>query len=205
MKTTFGKTASMRKSYLRRITVTGILSAAATVLMILEFPVPFLMPTFIKFDFSELPALLAAFSLGPASGAAVCLVKNLIHLPFTSTGGVGELCNFLLGLCFVLPAGILYRLKKNRHSALLGALCGAWLMAACSVPLNYFVSYPVYTKFMPIDVIVEMYQALLPGVNGLLQCLVVFNMPFTLAKGLVDVLLVFFIYKPLSPLLHGKR
>lgn len=205
MKTIFGRKAGARKDYLRRITVTGILSAAATVLMILEFPVPFLMPTFIKFDFSELPALLAAFSIGPTSGVAVCLVKNLIHLPFTQTGGVGELCNCLLGICFVLPAGILYRFKKNRRSALIGALCGAWLMAACSVPLNYFVGYPVYTNFMPIDVIVEMYQAILPGVNGLLQCLIVFNMPFTLAKGLIDVLLVFFIYKPLSPLLHGKQ
>ena len=81
-----------------KIAVTAILSAAATVLMFLSFPIPFLIPPFIKMDFSELPALLAAFSLGPVSGVMVCLVKNLINLLFTTTSGVGELCNFLLGV-----------------------------------------------------------------------------------------------------------
>ena len=198
------QTTKTRKNYLRTLTVTGILSALGAVLMVLEFPVPF-MPSFVKFDFSELPALLATFSLGPVSGVAVCLVKNLIHLPFTSTGGVGELCNFLLGICFVLPAGILYRIRKNRRAALVGSLIGAAAMALCSLPLNYFVSYPVYTKFLPLDAIIGMYQALLPGVDGLLQCLLIFNLPFTLLKGLVDTLLVFLIYKHLSPILHGRR
>ena len=198
------QTTKTRKNYLRTLTVTGILSALGAVLMVLEFPVPF-MPSFVKFDFSELPALLATFSMGPVSGVAVCLVKNLIHLPFTSTGGGGELCNFLLGICFVLPAGILYRIRKNRRAALVGSLIGAAAMALCSLPLNYFVSYPVYTKFLPLDAIIGMYQALLPGVDGLLQCLLIFNLPFTLLKGLVDTLLVFLIYKPLSPILHGRR
>lgn len=195
---------STRRRNLRMITVTGILSAMGAVLMALEFPVPF-MPSFVKFDFSELPALLATFSMGPVSGVLVCLVKNLIHLPFGSTGGVGELCNFLLGVCFVLPSGILYKLRKNRRTALLGSLLGAVAMALCSVPLNYFVSYPVYTKFLPLEAIIGMYQELLPGVNGLLQCLLIFNLPFTLLKGLLDTLLVLLIYKPLSPILHGKR
>lgn len=198
------QTTKTRKNYQRSLTVTGILSALGAVLMVLEFPVPF-MPSFVKFDFSELPALLATFSMGPVSGVAVCLVKNLIHLPFTSTGGVGELCNFLLGICFVLPAGILYRIRKNRRAALVGSLIGAAAMALCSLPLNYFVSYPVYTKFLPLDAIIGMYQALLPGVDGLLQCLLIFNLPFTLLKGLVDTLLVFLIYKHLSPILHGRR
>lgn len=198
-------TKQTRMNQLRRLTVTGILSAVAAVLMMLEFPIPFLIPNFIKFDFSELPALLAAFSMGPLSGVTVCLVKNLIHIPLTTTGCVGELCNFLLGACFVLPAGILYRFRKSRRSAFIGALVGAAAMAVCSVPLNYFVSYPVYTKFMPLEAIVGAYQALVPGVNGLLQCLVFFNMPFTFCKGVIDTLLVFLIYKRLSPLLHGKR
>ena len=198
------KTEKTRRDYLRWLTVTGILSALGAVLMMLDFPVPF-MPSFVKFDFSELPALLATFSMGPVSGVTVCLVKNLIHLPFTATGGVGELCNFLLGACFVLPAGVLYRVRRNRGAALVGAVGGSLFMAACSLPLNYFVSYPVYTKFLPLDAIIEMYQAIVPGVNGLLQCLLIFNLPFTLLKGLVDTLLVFLIYKHLSPLLHGRR
>lgn len=185
-----------------KIAVTAMLSAVATILMALDFPIPFLIPTFVKMDFSELPALLAAFSLGPVSGAVVCLVKNLVNLTMSSTNGVGELCNFLLGICFVIPAGLIYRYKKTRAGALIGALVGAVVMALCSVPANYFISYPFYTVFMPLDVIIGMYQELIPSVDGLMACLVIFNAPFTLLKGLLDMALAFLIYKPLSPLLH---
>ena len=73
------------------ISVVGIMSAIGFVLMMLEFPLPFLIPGFIKFDFSELPALITAFAYGPLSGVLVCLVKNLLHLFFTTSAGVGEL------------------------------------------------------------------------------------------------------------------
>lgn len=185
-----------------KIAVTAILSAVATVLMFISFPIPFLIPPFVKMDFSELPALLAAFSMGPLSGVMVCLVKNLINLLFTTTSGVGELCNFLLGVCFVIPAGWIYKVRRTRSGALLASGVGAVAMAVLSVPANYFISYPFYTSFMPLDTIIGMYQELLPSVDGLLACLLIFNMPFTLLKGVLDVALAFLIYKPLSPLLH---
>ena len=124
----------------RNLAVTAMLSAVAFILMFLDFPIPFLIPSFVKMDFSELPALLAAFSLGPVYGVAVCLVKNLIHLTITSTGGAGELCNFLLGACFVFPAGYIYQHMKSRKGALVGALVGAVVMAVLSVPLNLYIS-----------------------------------------------------------------
>jgi len=188
----------------RKLAVTALLGAVATILMFLSFPVPFLIPPFIKMDFSELPALLAAFSMGPLSGVAVCLIKNLINVLFTTTGGVGELCNFLMGVCFVLPAGWIYKLKKSRSGALLASIAGAVAMAVLCIPINYFISYPFYTSLMPLDVIIGMYQDLMPSVDGLLACLVIFNAPFTLLKGVLDVLLAFLIYKPLSPFLHKK-
>ena len=216
---TAASAAAVRRSRTHKIAVTAMLSAAATVLMFLEFPIPFLIPSFVELDFSELPALLAAFSLGPVSGVVVCLVKNVIKgLLFSGTGGVGEMCNFLLGICFIIPAGLIYRYKRTRAGALMGALAGAVIMALCSIPVNYFISYPVYTKFLPMDVIISMYQEIiqsfngllsragapfaLPAVNGLLGCLIAFNAPFTLLKGLLDMGLCFLIYKPLSPLLH---
>ena len=203
---TAASAAAVRRSRTHRIAVTAMLSAAATVLMFLEFPIPFLIPSFVELDFSELPALLAAFSLGPVSGAAVCLVKNLIKgLLFSGTGGVGEMCNFLLGICFVIPAGLIYRCRKTRSGALAGALAGALIMALCSIPVNYFISYPVYTKFLPIDVIISMYQEIVQSFNGLLSRVsapFAFNAPFTLLKGLLDMGLCFLVYKPLSPLLH---
>ena len=187
------------------LAVAAMLSAIAFGLMFLDFPIPFLIPSFVQMDVSELPALLASFSLGPLYGVAVCLVKNLIHLLITTTGGAGELCNFLLGACFVLPAGLIYQRLKSRKGALLGALIGAVIMGLLSIPLNYYISYPIYANFMPIDAILNMYQEIRPGVDGLLECLIIFNAPFTLLKGLLCTLLCFLIYKPLSPILHGRR
>ena len=192
-----------RKKRIRYITVTGMLSALSAVLMMLSFSVPF-MPSFIKMDLSEMPALVASFSMGPFSGVVVCLVKNLVNLPFTTTGGVGELSNFLLGAAFVAPAGWIYQHRKNRRSALIGAVTGALCMAALSLPSNYFVMYPIYSKILPIDAIIGMYQAIFSGVDGLFQCLLFFNVPFTFLKGALDALVTFLIYKRISPLIHGK-
>lgn len=194
----------MQTTRLRKLTGTAMLGAVATVLMFIDFSVP-IMPSFIKMDVSELPALIASFAYGPLSGIAVCLIKNLINLTRTSTAGVGELCNFMLGVCFVLPAGLIYLRRKSRSTAAIGALVGAACMAVLSVPVNYFITYPVYTNFMPLDTIIGMYQAIFPGVDGLLQCLVVFNLPFTFVKGLIDAGLTFLVYKPLSPILHGRH
>ena len=180
-----------------------MLSAGATVLMFVDFSVPF-MPVFIKMDISELPALLAGFAYGPLSGISVCLIKNLINLARTTTSGIGEICNFLLGVSFILPSALIYKHKKTRKGAALGAVAGALLMAAASLPINYFISYPVYAKFIPFDTIISMYQEFMPSVNGLLACLVIFNIPFTLIKGVIDAVLCFLIYKPLSPVLHKK-
>ena len=91
----------------RKIAVTGIMSAVSAVLMMLSFNIP-IMPSFIKMDFSEFPALITAFSVGPFWGVLVCFIKNLLNLPFTTTAGVGELSNFVVGALLVLPAGIIY-------------------------------------------------------------------------------------------------
>lgn len=189
----------------RNLAVTAMLAAVSFILMFMDFPIPFLIPSFVQMDFSELPALLASFSLGPVYGVMVCLVKNLIHLSITSTGGSGELCNFLLGACFVFPAGYIYQRMKSRKGALVGTLVGAVIMALLSIPLNYYISYPIYTKFMPIDAILNMYKEIRPTSGGLLECLIVFNAPFTFVKGALNTILCFLIYKSLSPILHGTN
>jgi riboflavin transporter FmnP len=188
----------------RYITVTAMLSAVAFILMFLDFAVPF-MPSFIKMDLSELPALIGAFAMGPACGVIVCLIKNLLHLMITSTGGVGELSNFILGTAFVLPAGLIYKHKKTRTTALVGSLVGAFFMGIFSVVSNYFLVYPVYYNFMPQEAILAAYQVIFPGVKNILQCLIVFNVPFTIVKGLFSVVITFFVYKHISPILKGNR
>ena len=101
-----------------------------------------------------MPALIASFAFGPLSGVGVCLIKNLINLFTTTTGGVGELSNFILGCMLVIPAGLIYKCKKNRKFALLGSLVGAVCMAGMSFLTNYFIVYPIYTNFMPIEQII---------------------------------------------------
>ena len=190
----------------RALTGTAMLGAVAAVLMYLEFPIP-IMPAFVKLDVSELPALIASFAYGPVSGVLVCLIKNLIKLPSTSTAAVGELFNFVMGALFVGVAGIVYKRNKTRKGAIVGALLGALVMAVVSVPYNYFIVYPAYVVMyhLPLEAIIGMYQAINPSVDGLLTCLLVFNLPFTFVKCVLDAVLCFLIYKPLSPILHGRK
>ena len=193
-------------SKVRVLTGTAMLGAVAAVLMYLEFPIP-IMPAFVKLDVSELPALIASFAYGPVSGILVCLIKNLIKLPSTSTAAVGALFNFVMGALFVGVAGLIYKRNKTRKGAIVGALLGALVMAVVSVPYNYFIVYPAYVVMyhLPLDAIIGMYQAINPNVNGLLACLLVFNLPFTFVKGALDAVLCFLVYKPLSPILHGRK
>ena len=196
--------AEKQKITPRALAMTAMLGALASVLMFVQFPIPFLIPSFIEMDVSELPSLIASFALGPWYGAAVCLIKNLVHLTVTSTGGVGELSNFLLGVAFVLPAGCVYRFKKNRFAALIGSVVGAFAMALLSFPINLYLTYPIYTKFMPLETILGMYRELIPSVDTLEKCLLVFNVPFTFLKGALVTALTFLVYKPLSRFIKGK-
>ena len=199
----------MKKDTTHKLTVAAMLSAVAFILMFIEFPIPMLIPAFIKMDFSDLPALLGAFALGPVYGVVISFMKNLLHIVIkgTSTACVGELSNFILGAIFSAVAGYLYKHHKSRKTAIIGAVAGAVAMGVLSVPSNYFVVYPAYVQFyhMPLEAILGMYQAILPSADSLIKCLVIFNLPFTLVKGLLDAVRCMLIYKPLSPILHGRR
>ena len=196
----------MKKENSRAIIVTSIMGAIGFILMMLEFPISFLIPSFVKFDFSELPALITSFAFGPVYGVLVCLIKNLLHLFVTTSAGVGELSNFILGAIFTGIAGIVYKRKPSRKTAFLGTLLGAIIMSLISIPSNYFIVYPAYTVIygLPMPAILGMYKAILPFADTLLKALVIFNFPFNIAKGLIDTAICFLIYKKLSPILkHG--
>ncbi len=201
--TTRNQSKTAKQVNVRYLTATAMLTAVAYILMFLDFSIPMLIPSFIKMDLSELPALIGSFAMGPMCGVIVCLLKNLLHLTITTTGGVGELSNFILGAAFVLPAGLIYKHKKTRKSALLGSLLGAAVMGVLSIVSNYYLVYPFYYNFMPKETVLAAYQAILPGMKNILQCLVCFNMPFTIVKGLISVAITFVIYKSLSPILKG--
>lgn len=191
------------KTNIRKLSVTAMLAAVSSVLMFVNFAVPMFMPPFIKVDFSELPALLGSFALGPFYGVLVSLIKNLINLPFSTTGGVGELSNFIISSSFVFFAGLIYSKLKNRRGALIGSVLGALIAALISVFTNFYITYPFYTKFMSMDAIIGMYQALNSNVDNLIEALIYFNLPFTFVKCMCSVVISFVIYKKISPILKG--
>ena len=184
----------------RFITITAILTAIAVVLQYLEFPVPMFIPGFVKFDFSDLPAILAAFLVSPVSGVLVCLLKNVIHIAVSQSAGVGELCNFILGAAMVIPAWLIYKIKPSKGMAAAAMVIGSLITAVISIFVNYYITYPFYQEafHLPIDAIIGMYRELNDGVGSLWDALIWFNAPFTFVKFLLDSMIVFFIYKPLA-------
>ena len=195
-----------KKFNLRALIVMAIMSALGYVLMLLEFPLPMVIPSFIKFDFSELPAIITSFALGPVYGVGVCFFKNLLHLFNTTTACVGEASNFVLGSFFVFIAGLIYKKKKTFKGAIIATIIGALVMAVVSIPINYYIMYPFYSEFfgLPLVAILGMYKAILPSVDTIFEALVIFNLPFNFLKGIIDALICFACYKKLSPLLKGN-
>lgn len=204
MNTTSSTTTKKTMVDARYLTVTAMLSAVAFILMFLEFSVP-VMPSFIKMDLSELPALIGSFAMGPACGVMICLIKNLLHLTMTYSGGIGELSNFIMGASFVFCAGMIYKKIKTKRGAVIGSMTGAVVMALISFPSNYFIVYPVYEKMMPRETIIAAYQMILPAADELWKCLLIFNVPFTFVKAVFSVVITMLVYKKLSPILKGVQ
>ncbi|MDE7399992.1 MAG: ECF transporter S component [Oscillospiraceae bacterium] len=198
-------TKTTKKVDVRRLVFTALMGALSVVLAeLLKFKTPF-MPGFITFDFSDVPAMLASLTMGPVSGVAVCLIKNVFGCFTTSTGCVGELSNFILSAALVLPAGIITHKSEKISRAVIGCLSGAVIMALISIVSNYFLVFPAYSAayHMPMDVIVGLFQEILPSVNSLLDCLLIFNMPFTFVKGLCAAIISILLYKKLRPIFSG--
>ena len=157
MNTTQTKTAGSRpskdRSRIRYLAEVGMLSAAATVIMAFEIPLPFLAPPFYQLDFSEVPALIGGFALGPVAGILIELVKVLLHMMIkgSATAGVGDLANFLIGCSFLVPTSLIYRMHKTRRVAIAGMAVGTVSMAIIGCVLNAFVLLPAYTVIMPME------------------------------------------------------
>ena len=191
----------------RNLVAVGILGAIGAVLMILNFNIPTIMPSFIKLDFSELPAIIATFAYGPIGGIMVCLIKNLLNFILASnTGGVGELSNFILGCAYVIPAGLIYKKNRTLKGAIISALVGSVTSGCVSFFSNYFLIYPLFTLIgWPMEAIIGMYTLIFPKITELWQALLYFNVPFTFIKCMLTSVITFLVYKRISPLLRGKQ
>lgn len=191
-----------------RISRIAVLSALAVILMLLEIPLPFL-PPFYKIDFSEVVVLLGGFSLGPLSAVLIEAFKILLFMLFkpTETAFVGEIANFIIGCSFVLPAAWIYQKHKTQKQALLGMTIGATLMIVVGGFINAFVLLPTYAAVfhLPIDEIIAMGSALNAHITNLTTFVLLATTPLNLIKGISCSIIVFVIYKRVSPYLKVKK
>lgn len=178
----------------------AILAAAASILFLIEIPVV----AFYKLDLSNIPVLLGAFSMGTVPGLIILGIKSAIGLLHSSSAGVGELADFVMGAALVLPAALIYHRNKSRKSALIGMVVGTLCTAVVGVLVNKFIMLPFYMGafHMSMDAIVA--SAKVGGIDSEWKLLLLITGPFNLLKGAVLSIVTFLIYKPLSPILHEK-
>ena len=193
----------------RTLVEIGMLGAIATVLMLFEFPLPFIAPPFYEIDLSEVPVLVGAFALGPVAGATIEFVKILINLLIngTATAFVGEIGNYILGCSFIIPAALIYKKKKSKKNALIGMIIGTITMTVFGCFLNAYVLLPTYAAAfgMPIDAIIGMGTAINPSIDNIMTFVVIAVAPFNIIKGIAVSVVTMLIYKHISPILKGNR
>ena len=188
----------------RMLTMTSVLSAIAFVLAFFEFPVP-LSPSFARMDLSDLPALIGAFAYGPVSGVLIELVKNALQLLTSSTGGIGELANFIMGSSFVVAAGLIYKHHKTKKTAILACLISSVIMGVVATVVNYFILLPAFEAFMPLDQLIASFGEFMPFIKTKLDVVLFNAFPFNLLKGIGISIVTMLLYKRLTPILKGKQ
>lgn len=184
----------------KKIVYTGILAGIGIILSFLEFGLP-IFPSFLKIDFSFLPAILTALLFSPFFGVVVSLIINAFHLLRTQTGGVGELANVLVSIAFVLPVGYIYMKNKTKKRAVIGLIISILSMTLVGCLANYYILIPFYSKMMPIDAIIKM----VPGAHSIIDYIIYAILPFNLLKGFLLSVVVFLLYKSLSRLINGVK
>lgn len=192
----------------RRVSIIGICAALSAVLHILDFPLVFIAPEFYKLDFSELPALLCGFYLGPSASVACEGVKILLKLLFkgTSTAFVGDFANFVVGCTFVLPATIWYHAHKSKYGAVLGLILGTLVMTFLGTAFNAVYLLPKFAEIYGISL--ESIIAIGAKINANIRNVATFVIfcvaPLNLIKGSVVSVLTMLLYKRVARPLFGR-
>lgn len=189
---------------IKQISHIAVFAAIAAVLMYFEFPLPF-MPPFLKVDLSGAAVLIGAFIFGVRPAICMILIKDLIHLTQTQTGGSGELADFLMLTALVIVSVSIYRAGHSRKFALIGCLIGSVAMALVGIATNYFLIIPFYSLIMPVEAIFEMCAAVNPAVDGMAGYLMLGVLPFNLIKGCILTVITMAMYKKLSVFIKGKQ
>lgn len=179
----------------------GILGAMAFVLMrVLEIPLP-IFPAFLKIDFGDVPAVIAALVVHPFAGMVVVIIKNLLALMNSSSGGVGEIANVLTGIGFVLPIALMTRKHYCMRNVLLGCITGVGLMIVAGMVTNAFITMPLYGEQACIGMGAAINSSIVDKWTFLLYVIA----PFNLVKGLLVSAISVLTVKGLQPIVRHLR
>ena len=194
----------------RRVSTIGMCAAIATVLYMIDFPVPFIAPPFYKLDFSEIPVMFCGFFLGPSAGIICMALKVIlkIFLKGTTTAFVGDLANFVVGCAFVLPAVIVYHAGKSKKSAIWGMILGTAVMAIFGSAFNAVYLIPKFSELfeLPLEAIIGMGQAIHGSIDDVYSLAALCVAPLNIVKGIMITILTLLLYKHVEkPLLKNAK
>ena len=191
----------------RYVAFVAMFGAIAAVLMLFEIPL-FFAPSFYKIDLSEIPVLMCSFYLGPVAGVICELLKIIVKLLLkgTSTMFVGDFANFVVGCTFVLPASIIYHVKKSKKTAIIGMASGTAVMTVFGSLFNAVYLLPKFANIfgMPLEAIIGMGTEVNRAINSVSTLVLFAVVPFNLLKGIVVSVATFFLYKRLEPIFFRK-
>lgn len=193
------------KNLIDYVTKVAIFSALSTILYFFpKFPLPFLFPSFLDVQFSNLPAILGGFVLGPVGGVLIVIVKTVIKLPFTSTAYVGEFADLLIGASTVIVSSLIYKKFKTKKGGIIALISGAVTWVVVAVIVNATILIPFYIKLFfggNIEPLVAMCKTVLPNINAdnfLLVYTLGATIPFNSMLSIVVSVVTFFVYKRVS-------
>lgn len=195
----------------RKIAVVGMFSAIAGVLMSLEFPLPGLIPEFYKFEIGDLPGMICGFAYGPVAGVLVEMFKVFIKVMLfrpTTTAFVGELGNFVIGCSLILPATIVYWLKKTKKGAILSCVTGGLCMCIAGSIINGFYLLPTFVRMFfggSLETLISIGNATNPWITNIPTFVIFAALPINLLKSLAVGILALLLYKPLRPFLKADK
>lgn len=185
----------------KNLTMIAMFSAISAVLMVFEIQLPF-SPSFVKFDFSDLPVMLGGFLIGPFAGGIIVFMKILLHFLLNGTTFffVGDLSNLLLTLSFVLPASFIYQQKKTKKTAIQGLLVSIICTSLLAIIFNLFLIFPLYLKVLNLKMVdlINMIHVVNPLVKDVFTMIVFSLLPFNLFKYSIVSMITMLSYKKLS-------
>jgi len=187
----------------KAIAKVGVLSAIAYILMFIAVPIP-IFPSFLKIDLSDIPAIFGGMSLGPMAGLAIVIVKNLLQgITASTTGGVGEFANVVIGGSYVLIICLFYKKLKTTKGVLAGGLVGIVAMTITGCIMNYFIMIPLYVTVygMPLEQIIQMGTIINPRVTDLTTFVIWMIAPFNILKAGIMTLVTLPLFKKMEKIL----